>query len=293
MSPAPPATLRRRMAELLRPRTAPAALRSGVWRERPTPPACAAAPTMLVPDELRLLDFLADRYFREEGVIVDAGSFLGGSTLALASGLRANLARRRRPERRLIHAYDLFQIEDWTRGLYFPANAEAGASTRADFDRNVADFASLIDVHEGDITRSPPFDARIEILFVDVAKHWTVCDWITETLFPQLIPGRSIVVQQDYLYHHWNGWLQVTMEHYADHFDLVTDTYYNSVAFRLRRPFARGAIRPNLVASMPMSRRMALMDRAAARFTGEQAQWLRASKEHFIGMLREAGLDHD
>ena len=40
---------------------------------------------MLMDDELRLLEFLTEIYWRGKGIIVDAGAFLGGSTTALAS----------------------------------------------------------------------------------------------------------------------------------------------------------------------------------------------------------------
>ena len=164
----------------------------------------------------------------------------------------------------------------------------AGADTRALFDANTAPHAGLIEVHQGDITRSAPPTATIEILFIDVAKHWTVCDWITERLFPRLVPGRSIVVQQDYLYHYWNAWLHVTMEYYSHQFERLCDTGVNSVAFLLKRPFAPGDLRPNLVASLTLAEKSALMDRAAARFRGQQREWLRSAKAHFIEMLKEA-----
>ena len=70
---------------------------------------------MLVPDELRLLNYLADEYYTGEGAIVDAGCFLGGSTVALADGLRRNLLRRQRTEEKLIHSYDRFEIEAYNR----------------------------------------------------------------------------------------------------------------------------------------------------------------------------------
>lgn len=263
-------------------------LRRGIWRHRPTPEACEGVPTMLMEDELRLLEYLAEVYYRRRGAIVDAGSFLGGSTLALASGLRKHLARRWRRERRLIHAFDRFEIEDWTRGIYFPETARSGEGTRARFDRNVADYAPLIEVHEGDIAGTKWIGGKIEILFIDVAKSPSVSDWITENLFPHLIPGRSIVVQQDYLYPHTTAWLHVTMEYYAGEFDYVCDTGDNSVAFRLVRPFAPGRLRPRLVETMPRDEKAALMDRAAARFSGRQADVIRASRDHYLGMLDES-----
>jgi hypothetical protein len=273
---------RRRIAEL-----------SGMeWRQRAVPAACAGVQTMLLPDELRLLDFLADTYYEGRGVIVDAGCFVGGSTVALAAALRRNLARRRRREQHLIHSYDIFAIEEWTRGIFFPETAQAGDSFRPIFDRNIADFADLVAVHPGNITAAPWIGAPIEILFVDVAKHWTVCDWLSANFFRHLIPGRSIVIQQDYLYHHWNAWIHVTMEYYRDHFEMLFDTTYNSVVFLHTKKFGRRAIQPKTVASLSDAEKATLMDRAAARFSGEQRHMLVAAKEHFLGMLaaeREPG----
>jgi hypothetical protein len=268
-----------------KPKDALSQLRRRTWAARPVPEASASAVTMLIPDELRLLEFLTERYFERRGAIIDAGCFLGGSTLALASGLRTWLAKRGKAESPLIHSYDLFEVEDWTRGVYFDAGVPAGATTRARFDAATASHASLVTVHEGDIMASEWSGGPIEILFIDVAKHWTVCDFVTANFFPHLIPGHSVVVQQDYLYHHWTGWLHVTMEYYADEFEMLCDTGDNSVAFRLRKPFAPGRIRPNLVASLSYEEKAELMDRAAARFTGRQRDIILSAKAHFIGML--------
>jgi hypothetical protein len=279
--------LRKRLRDRLRMPLA--RLRSESWPYLlAAPRACEGVQTMLMASELRLLEFLAGTYYRREGAIVDAGSFLGGSTVALAAGLRRNLARRRRPETALIHSFDLFRVEDWTRGIYFPESTPAGASTRKIFDRNIAPFAPLIAVHEGDITDHAWTGGPIEILFIDIAKTPATCDWITGTLFPRLIPGRSIVVQQDYLYAHGTAWLHITMEYYADEFEKVCDTGANSVAFRLRKPFARGRLRPNLVESMSLEEKIALMDRAAARFAGIQAEWLVTARNEYLAQLGAA-----
>jgi hypothetical protein len=124
-------------------------------------------------------------------------------------------------------------------------------------------------------------------LFIDVAKHWSVCDWITESLFPHLIPRRSIVVQQDYLYHHWTGWIHVTMEHFSDEFEMLCDTGSNSVVFRLVKAFAPGRLHNRLVADMPTARKAELMDRAIGRFRGDQADILGSAKAHFLDMLAD------
>jgi hypothetical protein len=261
---------------------------ASAWRARDVPTACANVATMLMPDELRLLHYLADERYTGEGAIVDAGCFLGGSTLALADGLRRNLRRRGCDEEKLIHSYDRFEIEGWTIGSYFSESAQAGESFRPLFERNIAPYSNLVEVHAGDVCSHPWTGGPIEILFIDVAKHWTVCDWVTRQFFPQLIPGKSVVIQQDYLYHHWVAWLHVTMEFYSDYFEYVCDTGVNSVVFLNTKRIPEGVLREKTVESLTTPEKIELMDRAAARFTGKQAKLLRSARQHFLEMLGES-----
>lgn len=255
------------------------------WRAQPVPAACANVPTMLVPDELRLLHHLAEECYGGFGVIVDGGSFLGGSTVALADGVRRNPHRRRISEERVIHSFDRFEVEDWTRGIYFPESTPAGAIFRDQFENNVAPYADLIEVHAGDVLAHEWKNGPIEILFIDMAKHWKVCDWVTWQFFPHLIPGRSIVVQQDYLYTRCVAWLHVTMEFYADYFEYVCDTEVNSVVFLYKKQIPESVLRRNTVESLTFEEKMALMDRAASRFDGAKRDMMLAAKAHFVEML--------
>lgn len=254
------------------------------WRTRPVPAACRNVPTMLVEDELRLLHHLARNVYTGAGAIVDAGSFLGGSTVALAEGVRRN-PRWFGSGTRPIHSYDRFEVEDWTRGHYFPVTTPAGTSFRDAFERNIAPWSGFVEVHAGDILEQQWSGAPIEILFIDVAKHWTVCDWVTWQFFPHLIPGKSIVVQQDYLYHHYVAWLHVTMELYADYFEYVCDTEVNSVAFRNTKQIPPSVLRRHSVESLTRDERIELMDRAAARFDGVKRDLLVSAKAHFLDMM--------
>ncbi len=255
------------------------------WRQHPVPAACADVPTMLVPDELRLLHHLAEDCYGGIGVIVDGGSFLGGSTIALADGLRRNPRRRRLGEEKVIHSFDRFEVEEWTRGVFFPEATPAGSSFREQFDRNIAPYADLIEVHGGNVCEHEWTGGPVEILFIDFAKHWTVCDWVTWQFFPQLIPGRSLVVQQDYLYHHWVSWLHVTMEFYADYFEYVCDTDVNSVVFLHTKRIPAPVLRRNTVESLTFAEKMELIDRAASRFDGTKRDLILSAKAHFAEML--------
>jgi len=103
--------------------------------------------------------------------------------------------------------------------------------------------------------------------------------------FPHLIPGRSLVVQQDYLYHHWVAWLHVTMELYADYFEYVCDTEVNSAVFLNTKPIPESVLRRHSVESLSVDERCVLMDRAAARFEGRKRDLLVSAKAHFLGMM--------
>ena len=257
----------------------------GDWRGRAVPAAADSVPTMLVPDELRLLNHLADSYYTGAGAIVDAGSFLGGSTVALADGLQRYLARTGRPPEKLIHSYDRFEVEPYTVGRYFPKSTPAGSSFRADFERHTGAYRDLIEIHAGNIEDHPWTGGPVEILFVDVAKQPSTSDWITWQFFSHLIPGHSIVVQQDYLYHHYVGWLHVTMEFYGDYFEYVCDTTVNSVAFRCVAAIPPEVLRRHTVDSLSRDKKAALMSRAASRFEGVQRETMLAARQHFLDML--------
>ena len=233
---------------------------------------------------MRLLHHLGETYYTGAGVIVDAGSFLGGSTVALADGLRRN--RQWRPTgAKPIHSFDRFEVEDWTRGIYFPDSTPLGANFRDQFERHIAPFADLVEVHAGDVTTQEWSGGPIEILFIDLAKHWNVCDWVTWQFFRHLIPGRSLVIQQDYLYHHWVGWLHVTMEFYADYFEYVCDTGVNSVVFLNTKKIPDSVLRRHTVQSLAKADKIDLMDRAAGRFEGGKRELMLSAKAHFLELL--------
>jgi hypothetical protein len=173
--------------------------------------------------------------------------------------------------------------------IYFPESTPAGTGFRDQFEKNVAPYADLIEVHAGDVLEHEWKNGPIEILFIDMAKHWKVCDWVTRQFFPHLIPGRSLVVQQDYLYSRWVAWLHVTMEFYADYFEYVCDTEVNSVVFLCEKKIPESVLRRNTVESLTFDEKMALIDRAANRFDGAKREMILAAKAQFVEMLRGDG----
>src|SRR5919202_1247905 len=86
------------------------------WRDAALPPDAVGIPTMLSKMERRVLYSLARDYATGEGAVVDAGSFLGGSTAALLAGIRDRPEPWAGPP---IASYDLFRVDDYMVPKFF------------------------------------------------------------------------------------------------------------------------------------------------------------------------------
>lgn len=195
-----------------------------------TPPEHAiSAEGMLSWDERIMLSWLTERIYNGEGEIVELGVFLGSSTVSLASGLARNT--RVTDKARRIHAYDLFAGEYGDRAIraYNKTLAEGGGF-RALYEANIAAYRDHVSVNEGDLTLQRWPGKPVEILFVDVMKSEPTVDAVVREFFPSLIPGRSLVVMQDY-----NDpvlpFSAIVMEHFKDYFAYAGETMKNSVLF--------------------------------------------------------------
>jgi len=156
--------------------------------------------------ERRFLYGLASKYYSGQGIIVDAGIFLGASTRCFGEGLRENevletaIANWRRP------------VVSFERGIVTPtmpaffkrnnieSNLVPGASFIDMVRDNVRSVIDLVDLRAGDITQTGKIDQPIEVLFLDVLKLPEINKFVVENYYTKLIPGRSVVIQQDYFY---------------------------------------------------------------------------------------------
>lgn len=239
------------------------------WTDVELPADVLAVPTMLSSRERQLLYWLARYYVNGSGRIVDGGSFLGGSTAALAAGLAA---RTDRSWDKNIAAFDRFTIEPYTIenfGSYF-SDCTVGASFLDAFERNMAPWRNVLDVRDGDILYASWTGEPIEILFLDMIKNWVVNDFVLRTFFPCLIPGRSIILQQDYLWG-FGPWLHITMELLSDCVTRLDSMPNGTVAYLLTSPIPRELTSgKNLRDSLPLDRRHYLMDQAVSRWEGDE-----------------------
>lgn len=250
---------------------------------------CQAPPWgLLGKGEGHLLYYLARDYYRGDGVIVDAGSFLGRSAWFFATGLDENLAIGPCETPR-IHCFDNFIINDPLtpeEKKEFGQDLPLGASTRRLFDAATHSVSQWLDVHEGDFHTYPWEPRPIEILLVDIAKTASLNSRLVDLMFPCLIPGRSIVVQQDY-HHPWLPYIHVTMEYLQDYFEIVEPRIDGSAAFRLTRAIPDSTLRiAARVHELPPATQLALMDQAIRRLPERSRHYVALARANLIGQVQ-------
>jgi predicted O-methyltransferase YrrM len=200
------------------------------------------------------------------GAIVDLGAFLGGSTLALASGAELRDAT--------VHSFDLFRLaDDWERE-WIPEGfeIEIGESTLPIYEQNIRRVRDRVTVHEGDVANET-WNEPIGVLFVDIAKSWDTADAVWNTFFPWLKPG-ALVIQQDLV--HWgHPWCAIMMEHLADHFDYLGWTWMGTSVWRCKSTPRQ--IPPSMLKAFSCEEMLELIDRAAERVGGPAGQSIRLS----------------
>jgi len=235
------------------------------WRDLSLPPDATGIPTMLSKLERRLLYSLA-RDYAGQGAIVDAGSFLGGSTAALLAGVRDRPERWSGPP---VASYDLFQVDEYMVPKFFAddRSVQLRDSFRPRFDAHVARFGDAPHVvHEGDITKLGWSGGRIDVLFLDILKSWEINDAVLRDFFPSLVPGRSVIVHQDY---GWGDtpWIPVTVELMRESLVLLDWMEWGTHVFFVAEELPAELLGHG-VAGLALDRKVQLLGDAARRAEG-------------------------
>jgi hypothetical protein len=235
------------------------------WRDVVLPPDAVGIPTMLSKTERRLLYSLARDYAGGDAAIVDAGCFLGGSTAALLAGVRDRAEPWTGPP---VESYDLFRVEAFTIPKFFgdARNVRVGDSFRPRFDTHVGRFDVAHVVHEGDVTRIGWTGGPIEVLFLDLLKSWEINDAVLRDFFPSLVPGRSVIVHQDY---GWGDtpWIPISVELLRDSLVLLDWMEWGSHVFFVERELPADVLQKG-VGGLDAETKVELIDVAAARSEG-------------------------
>lgn len=258
-------------------------LKAMPWYSIDLPAPVADGRPMIFEDERRLLYTLARDFYRGEGRIIDGGTFIGDSSLALGFGLKD----RNYPRKPVIDAFDLFILDPWAaRNAWYASDGpdvKAGDNIRSVYERRTAEIADYIVVHEGDVTTAPWNGGPIEILFSDIAKGWHINDYIVQNWFPALIPRHSVLIQQDQV-QEYHPWVAITMEMLAGHFEWIDYVKNSSAVYRPLGPISISDIQCCLSGNLsPETMERAFLSwierfrrRGAGRYTGWHLEMVEA-----------------
>lgn len=203
-------------------------------------PADVTVPSMMSQQEKQFLYHLARDYYTGEGYIVDAGIFLGASTYCFGAGVRDNrnsaaiVASRPKPvisiEKGIVNPTMIRAMRHHGMG----ADLAAGDSFAPVVEKNVAPVRQFVRLRFGDVMEQGRAIGPIEILFLDLIKQENVARFVFGSFFRKLIPGRSIVIQQDYFFDGLE-FLKPFQEYFADKFAFIGEIG-SSAIFRCVAP---------------------------------------------------------
>lgn len=186
------------------------------------------APSMLNAEEAQFYVWLTRAMAGIDGAIVDLGCFAGGSTTYLAEGNRQGGGQAQ------IHAYDQFATSEKAKEkqLYSKGVTPfAGTDILPLAQQLLAPWAPNVHLHKGRIEDSVWDNGAIAVLVLDASKTSKTMDQMAAIFFPHLIPGKSIIVQQDEL--HWKEpWIAVQMEAFAEYFEPLCHVPGGMVIYR-------------------------------------------------------------
>ncbi|MEY8826916.1 hypothetical protein AB9K34_00500 [Sedimentitalea sp. XS_ASV28] len=199
-------------------------------------------PTMISQAEQAFYVWLTRECCADLGAVVDLGAFAGGSTACLAEGLR------QAGRKQIVHGYDKFLVNDFNvfRRRYHTYLADLPARD-ADFPPRglpeiqgddllpvvrhfLAPWGDRIVLHKGLIEDQTWQAGPVELLVMDASKTAKSMHEMSRLFFPHLIAGRSIVVQQDFLW--WQQpWIAAQMAVLSDYFEPIAHVAPMSVSF--------------------------------------------------------------
>ena len=221
-------------------------------------------PTMLSRQEQLLYHWITAHWAKGTGEIVDLGCYAGGSTARLAEGHRiARLTSK-------IHAYDLFRINLWgkKKNLYPAGVAPFEGDDLLPVAKSLLEpWSDRIELYPGKIEDRCWSGKEIEVLVMDASKNTFTTDRFAEIFFPSLIPGKSLVVQQDYL--HWKQpWIAVQMERMAECFTPVAFAPPHTIVFLCQQKVDKAVLQRGRVMNLPFVDVIADLKSAEQRLSG-------------------------
>lgn len=207
---------------------------------------CAlGVPSMLNREEAQFYFWLAHRMAHVSGSMVDLGCFVGGSTAYLAQGAFAQ----RKGQRPRMFAYDQFHASPKVkrRQLYAKGISQFdGQDTLPLSKALLSPWSDQVVLRKGRIEDSTWSDGTISLLILDASKTSRTMDMMAQTFFPHLVPGISVIVQQDEL--HWKEpWIAAQMQRLRACFEPLCYVPGGTVAYLYTRRVAPDLLRARRV----------------------------------------------
>lgn len=238
------------------------------------PEAVTNYPSMMTDREKQLLYWLASEIYSGEGIIVDAGIFLGASTYALASGVKQNTGKEDLFERfpKPINSYD---IAIWVDSMdrykdrphfeeLFKNNKISAGDNFEDFLRDLlSEHLDIVDLRIGDIVQLAESTDPVEIAFYDCLKNSERDAAAFRAFCPNFIPGKTIVVQQDYFYQSAPH-CKVRQEFLSPYFTFLGHIR-DCAVFRLDQSVSEDFFAQDPIETMPLAEQLSLIEQAAGR----------------------------
>lgn len=171
-----------------------------------------------------------------EGALVDLGSWLGSTVVPLAAGLSQN----EKAKGNTIHAYDAFV---WYENMTYSARStpirhkyKVGDDFIAEFELQTAAYSQWIKIHKEDLAQVVWDKSPVEYMMIDAMKDWEVALRIVHEFYPCLIPGKAIIIHEDFC-HHYTSWIHLIQYRLRDYFEPLPILKNSSaVAYKCIKP---------------------------------------------------------
>ena len=239
------------------------------------PQTVLSHPGMISAQERNLLYTLAANHYSGSGCIIDAGIFLGASTMAFAHGLRKHGFGAESSQ----SAPAIESFEKGVVGANFERFARKADLPMLSIGENYEELLrhlmepihKEINLHVGDIL---DFDrsllGNIEICFLDILKSKQITAYCMKTFLPRLLPG-AYLIQQDYFFDEL-PFIKYSMEAVASHFEYLGEVRSSSL-FRLTRTLDEGDL-PTDYEDPPDEEKLQLHRKAERRTKDPYRQYL-------------------
>ena len=237
-------------------------------------------PSMATEGEKALLYWLAKTYYRGDGLIIDAGIFLGGSTNALATGIKQNSVISQ-PVGKSIFSYDIaIWVDSMNRYLEYEGVKRAldgtilqnGDSFEPVLSTLLASHVDVVELVIGNILDVVWAGRPIEIAFYDCLKTNDRDLAVFKAFAPHFIPHHTIILQQDF-FHEGAAYNKIRQEYFSEYFEYLGQVSTTAV-FRLVRAIPGQQISSDPVSALPLQDKIDLLCRAAGRAADNKSRIL-------------------